>query len=142
MAAVSSNLFQDAPSTPKADVSTSTSTITPTLSAQFQALTGLQFMYRDQHVNSLVSIYQQSARNKAPDVVFMAPVSNLERASLVDIFRGGTVPERFGTNFKMPIPIHIGAQDAGHWTGVFVSVDTNDMAALRQRQAELMQAAG
>lgn len=96
----------------------------PTLSAPFQPLTGLQFMYRDQHVSALGSIYQERARATAPDVIFTAPVSNLEGASLAEIFRGAAFEQHFGNDFKMAIPIHSGAQEAGHWTGVFVSVDT------------------
>lgn len=57
-------------------------------------------------------------------MIFTAPVSNLEGASLAEIFRGAAFEQYFGNNFKMAIPIHSGAQDAGHWTGVFVSVDT------------------
>jgi hypothetical protein len=108
-----------------------TSASTPALSSKFQPLTDLQFMYRDEHVNSLVLIYQERARTKATDVVFMSPVSSLESANLVEIFKAGA-QDRLGTNFKMAVPIHTGLQDRGHWTGAFVEVNTdNKMVTIR-----------
>jgi hypothetical protein len=104
----------------------------PTLDAKYQPLTNVQFMYQDEHVNALASIYQAQTRSTAPDVVFVAPVSNLESASLVEIFKGATLNEWFGTNFKMAIPIHSGSQNAGHWTGAFVSVNTDSKSVYIQ----------